>query len=347
MNIIVLAFLLLLLIGNKFSPIKAQFDDYLDIKSTQGTRGVLAILILLHHLSLKATDSISLLTPFNYVGYLTVGVFLFYSGYGLFLQYQNRGKTYLKSFWKTRVLSLFSVYIVYIIIYGILNFIRDDSFSIIAYLKTFVIGGLPGATSSWYIIEQLLLYIAFWIAFSIKLKDIRINIALVSILTILILVIFKLLDYPGWWFSSIFAFVIGLIFANYKEKINKLLSSKYLLCFLSAIIIFGIGFVGPKLLEHFGIVNEIISIAMNNIAAIMFAIIIITANRIIKFSSKVWMFLGSISLEIYLIQGAIITTLTNYIANKIIFMLVSIALTIIVAYPLSKIDKLIMKSLKK
>ena len=60
--------------------------DYLAVQSTSGMKGIMAIMIIFHHISQHVTTGITF-SNFNYMGWYIVSVFFFLSGYGLYTQF--------------------------------------------------------------------------------------------------------------------------------------------------------------------------------------------------------------------------------------------------------------------
>ena len=83
MFIVPILFVLMLLYKIKFSGIKTYHEDYLSLEKTNAIKGILAIIIVLHHLAVRLEDRMWL-APFNKnAGWLTVAWFFFFSGAGL------------------------------------------------------------------------------------------------------------------------------------------------------------------------------------------------------------------------------------------------------------------------
>ena len=75
--------------------------DYLAVQSTSGMKGIMAIMIIFHHISQHVTTGITF-SNFNYMGWYIVSVFFFLSGYGLYTQFTIKDN-YLYNFFKKRV----------------------------------------------------------------------------------------------------------------------------------------------------------------------------------------------------------------------------------------------------
>ena len=91
--------------------------DYLSNKSTKSLKGLLALLIIFHHISQKITTGENF-SNFEYMGRYIVALFFFLSGYGLYFQYSNNA-TYMENFLKKRLVRIFIPFFVFIVIYVI------------------------------------------------------------------------------------------------------------------------------------------------------------------------------------------------------------------------------------
>ena len=98
------------LIGIQVAPCGEFKKNSLSLDAMTSLKGVMAIFVLLHHISQKQaflqTNTISF---FREIGILFVGVFFFTSGYGLHRSFSTK-PDYLKGFLKRRVLPIVCSY---------------------------------------------------------------------------------------------------------------------------------------------------------------------------------------------------------------------------------------------
>uniref|UniRef100_UPI0025E189D8 acyltransferase family protein n=1 Tax=uncultured Streptococcus sp. TaxID=83427 RepID=UPI0025E189D8 len=104
-----------------------QNKEYLNVKSTSGLRGFLAIGIIFHHLSQWVTSGDEF-SNFSYMGTYIVSIFFFLSGYGLYIQTKVK-PDYLTNFFRKRLLKIL---IPFVFISGIYLIYR------MAYLKEII-----------------------------------------------------------------------------------------------------------------------------------------------------------------------------------------------------------------
>ena len=133
-------------------------NDVLDKHNSNKIKGLLAILIIIHHLSIYIKGTI-LFKVFTIAGVIAVSAFFFYSGYGLMTSYLKK-ENYLKDFLNKRIMKIVIPYIIAII------------FTILVYLLTgqltprkifnSLVEGEPVVRFSWYMLAIISLYVVFY-----------------------------------------------------------------------------------------------------------------------------------------------------------------------------------------
>lgn len=344
---ILVAFLLLIAFGCSYTNHKKQFDDYLDIKPTTALRGILAVEIVLYHMSENAVGG-RFFSLLSYLGYLPVPVFFFLSGYGLMYQFKRKGKSYLNGFWKNRILYLFIIYVLTSLVYTIFKFVVGREVTFVSFFKDLVVGK-PIATAHWYIIVQLLLYVIFWIAFKLNVNSYKKNIAIVVVLTLLLSLFYVFKGEEIHWYQSNFAFAFGLIWAEEKEKIDGFMKNHF---YISLILTAGLT-VGSLVMiygsKYLGFAFEIINPIFRNVLGIAFVAFLCVLLRVVKPTSKYWMFLGKISLEIYLYHSLAWVLLRSnliYIEDNALWTIATLLLSIAIAIIAHKINLYIAQIVK-
>ena len=197
-------------------------NDVLDKYNSNKIKGLLALLIIIHHLSIYIKDTI-LLKVFTIVGVIAVSAFFFYSGYGLMISYLKK-ENYLKDFLNKRIMKIVIPYIIAII------------FTILAYLLTgqltprkifnSLVEGEPVVRFSWYVLAIIILYVVFYLSAKFLKRKKMINIAVFGGTILYCIVVNNILGFNNWWVNSCFAFFIGIYWASYKEKYAITLKDK-------------------------------------------------------------------------------------------------------------------------
>ncbi len=331
---IVLVILFLLLICS----IKLRKDEggELSPKSLLPVRGICAIAVVMHHISQKTTGELQYIFHFfNDVGYLCVAVFFAISGYALSVQY-DKNSNYLKGFLKKRYTQLFLPYIfttlAVLVFYVVLDVVNGNN--ILQQMASRVFDmfryGVTILPNSWYIEILAALYLLFYIVYKLfgQKKFLRFSLLLLGIL--IIMTVCKLLGYGVWWYNSILAFILGVLY--YEYTISKFYKST------------------PK---WFGIVVSVFFLCIINIifrrsyliltelSACICAVLVFQFLRILKFNSKILDYIGSRSYEIYLCHGIpmLFIQQLNIEINDILYFIIVAIISIIMAELLHRICK--------
>lgn len=346
MNIVVDSFLLLVIILMLTSFRKQnKNEDYLSIDKCNVLRGILAIFIVLHHLSEKYP--IGYIFPkLQHLGYLIVAVFFFLSGYGLMCSYQKKGVKYFDGYWKKRIGYLFLVYFIITIAYFVCYNLMGIDISFVELLKSFV-NGHPVITNSWYISVQLFFYILFWFVFKLmnRVSD-NIKIMITLILTVGIMALFYFSGLDSFWYLSDLAFVVGLFFAKNRDKIDTIIMKYYYVIFILIFLGFVLFSIMPSILYRLGIEFALIYPLCRNISSIFFTLMVIIAFVKINLKSKLWDFFGKISLELYLVHELVISILGKNLSNEVLVVILTLVISVVLAYFANFINKFIAKQIK-
>lgn len=153
------------------------------------------------------------------IGHTMVGAFFMLSGFGL-LESFKRKKNYLDGFvGKKTARLLVPVWIAGIIVL-IVNWTVYNNHLVLtenAYLYDVISGGVT-TTGTWFVVELIILYLFFYLAF--KYLKMKWAIVAVSLATFLLMVILSPQKY-GMWYASGMMFPVGLIISYWKDKIES------------------------------------------------------------------------------------------------------------------------------
>lgn len=293
---------------------------------TSVLKAVMAIIIVLHHISLQGIDS---LAQFFSWGAPIVSVFLFISGYGLSLSFFSKGNIYLSNFISHRIfrnllLPFFLAWSLYRIVY--LDVLPD----IITEINNLLFTGIPLLPHSWYVYAILLFYIFFYIACRLCKRNFSFIILAQTIVYILVC------EYAGFdrcWYISSLAFPTGVFVAKYINSLKVFISSgiRYFIFVPLCISLIGL-FVYSR--------NEILYMFVYILIPIMITMICmkIKLEKFCRF--KLVSFLSSISYEIYLCQGISMSICRGnryYIENDYIYIISVLIMTAVLAFLVSKV----------
>ena len=329
---------------------KNKNEDYLSVEYTTNMRGIAAIGIILHHMSERVSGG-TIFGVMTMAGYLLVSFFFFLSGYGLLIQYKKKKEKYLDGFIKKRLLYIVVIYLLDVALYAVVRNLTGEHFTLVEVLKSIIFSGV--ARNSWYLIVLIALYVSFYFVFkSEKIKSIPNKIICIfAIETVFVIccIIFKV---PVMWYLSNYGFVLGMLLAYYKDKIDTVLKSRYWIVLISVAVLFVFFYAVPVVTDRYLDANSasIIRILFRLISPLFSVALVIILSYKFKPSLFIWKWLGGISLEIYLIHGLVYSVLRSdvmWIENEAIWVLLTIVISIALAYPISLMNKQIAKLLKK
>lgn len=241
----------LIIWGAKFAGFKANYhEDFLSLDKTKAVRGLAAFCVLLHHISQETTfQNQGEIQFFLDFGAHLVAIFFFCSGFGL-VKAVNTKKDYLNGFLKKRVvMGILITFYVNVILYAIYHLIAGDSFPAVRWVTNFI-GFTLMNEYAWFPIVLMLLYVTFYFVFK-YVKNRKICFLLMFLAIILQGMCFcvgghfawwadkknwwlspmgfenakwwmqeKTIWFFGqWWVNSSIGFFIGMIFAQYEEKL--------------------------------------------------------------------------------------------------------------------------------
>lgn len=288
---ILLLFLIISLFVSKRNNYKGlySFDKF----TTLPLRGLLALLILSHHLGLNS--EIYALSDFTIgIGDQIVAVFFLISGYGLCVSYKAKGKTYFEGFLKKRLGKLLPKFILLtlgmIVIY---HFFSDKSLDI--QLTQFIKRGWTPLPYSWFIYAIIYVYLSFFVCGQFAKNPFRLGILFTLSIILYFGITYKILQIPGYWYMTIICVNLGYYIAYYEEKITMILERHKNICYSS---------LGAIMVLSFIVVDKITGGIFTEIWMMSQALSVYVIVRTLGFFQWSWLRqIGMFSLELYLIHG--------------------------------------------
>ena len=306
LDIIFLVFLIVFFIGAKFH-FKDVNDEYISRRQTQCINGFFVLIVFIQHFKgyVKLGDYDMIYNNIaNWSGQLLVVPFLFFSGYGIMLSISKKGKPYVNSIILKRFPKIWTHFALAIVLFIITNLIIGKTFPPTKLIFTFLSFRFVGTNRRLGLFIMALLTSAFVIAMSH----------------------FK----PGYWYNTVIAYLMGMIFATIEPSFKKIMSS---------------GILNYIILTTFGII--IISLAVKDKAkltsyevfVIAGIVLLLALSLKVRVSNPIIEFLGKYVFEIYILQRIPMILLKPYIPQKYIFFAVSFIATIIFAFLFRFIEK--------
>lgn len=91
---------------------------------------------------------------------------------------------------------------------------------------------------------------------------------------------------------SNYPFVAGLIWAEEKEKIDKILENRWCLCMITATTLFAVFSAVPLLTEKFGLTNDTVYIVCRMVSTTVLAVLCVVILNKVWIKGYLWRFLG-------------------------------------------------------
>lgn len=282
-------------------------------------KGIFALCVLVHHLyqhsGLFRETAVG--TCLQALGYLSVACFFFLSGYGLYASYSRKGETYIKGFFKKKVIPFYGLILLLSAIYIAEGVALGQAYSASVLLQSLTFGGTV-IGNGWYLQVQLLLYVCFYLTFRIS-KSRKRNIIWIYGECILYCILMYSFGQRSTMYESVFAFATGMAWYELEDQIK--LTNKFVVLLGGVeLILFCTAFLGHCLID-----NTIVALMLKMLSAVLFAAFLVTVVNIVPVENRITQWLGKYSLEIYVSQGLFLTLFhsqcTN-IENQYIYILV-------------------------
>lgn len=313
--------------------------EYMTKDSCKYYRGIFAFAVLLHHISQKTDVGIIYKWMFYDIGIYCVAIFFFISGYGLMKSY-IKSSNYSKWFIAKRVPKVLIPYILITIcrwiecIFMGMKHSLKDVFDVTQEGKPFV-------PFSWFIITILIFYIVYWALMKIC-KENYISMVFGAVVGYICytLVCIKI-GLDGWWYETAPVIIFGMLWGMYEKKIIDILNRKkslfwglYFLSILCVLLMTIYDIYLHKILNFKGC-----GIIIWMIKSLLFVFNFMLFTMKIKIGNKLLLFLGEISLEIYLIQGLVIEGPRFGTDNEFLWSIYVIITTVILSYLFHLLNK--------
>ena len=359
---------LLLLWGAKFYGKGKWNEEFMTLSQTKMIQGFLAICILFHHAAQKTCASwlhplfvVHGLDFFVEIGHFFVAVFLFCSGYGLYKSVRSK-ENYLQGFVKKRVLPIIVAFYVTAIIFTIVRALMGQKMDLPQVLR-YLSGVQLSNPNAWYVVAIPIFYLGFYLSFRFIKKEgwAIAGTGFAVFLYVLLGTFTNHNDYlmcGEWWYNTAHMFMVGILFAKFEKGIIERVKKHYIIHLV-------VGLVAVPLLyrwsghmlgifsyygETWGAPDTVfrrwMSLLSQVISTTSFVWAVLLLNLKCKLGNPALKFMGTITLEFYLIHGVFIELFgysfqdlvpsLHYIRNVALYVLVLIACTVPSAYLLHK-----------
>ena len=321
LDILIMGFVLLF--GVKRSDDDAHFFD---LTNTSTMRGFLCLYVVFCHSQTIVYDRI--VDIVLSVGFVCVSFFFIVSGYGLYLSL-NKKPQMIDTFWRKRLPRL-------LLTGWIINIFFEVMARILIHEEISVRDIV--SVNGW-IVWLLVCYLIFWIAVRLF-KTANSRIIAMMVLLVLFSVIMWALKNKGMivrsvWSIEAYGFLWGVLLAAYRNEFIAFARNKWMAKFcmiVGASLVFGVAYLKFKPVVFWGdyMLKLLVGIALIALALV--------ANVRFSIGNKIAVFLGGISLEVYLMHEKVFHILQKLTGladkNLGLYILVSWGLVIILSYVL-------------
>lgn len=345
----------------KVSRVGEYVQDAWSVKQAKAMQAVAALMIILHHCVQTVTKYDKVykgpITEWNSFGILFTSVFFFFSGFGLYTSYKNK-PDYMKGFLSKHLPKLLIPFFITNILYLIV--VGTGRVSSALDVFTSIFGLTLINTNAWFLVELIILYIAFYLCFT-KASNGKKAFIYLSLFTTVMVIAALLLGHDNtringhwfmgeWWYNTTFIFLMGMIVAKYEKRLKSMAEAAYKWLLPVTVVLFvawyqleeyvidNLGYY-MEWRWHPGYLEKTISLLTQTILCALFICVLLLICMKVQFSNRVLTFLGGISFEIYLIHDIFRQALYNngHMPDAEYIGLV-IALSIVGAWLLSLVD---------
>ncbi len=347
-DILPTALLVLLLWRMKpVKPIKSWNENYLSLETCRSWRGFFAVAVVLHHLSQLAKGG-TIFYELIKIGILAVAVFFFFSGYGLQKQYM-KSSNYQKRFLLRRLPAVLFPYIIITAVYWAVNAVFGTLYSPKEILVKTIVKGDPIVSYSWYILVILMFYLVFWLLMLACRKP-WIMILGGCIWYGLYVMFCMKMKYGIWWYNTAHLLPVGMFWAVYEDKMLSLIKKSYRVTAPFVWTAFLLLFCFSKKIQAHIPINNI-RLITETVTCLLFVLSLILFTLKFEIGNLVLNRLGSLSLEIYLVQGLFTMSLRQdgfiLIKNDFVFSILVLAGSVLLGWGFHILNRKLLSGYQK
>lgn len=220
-------YLLLCLSSIRFRREEWKLDAYMSREHTQAVKGIFILMVYFSHFGSYVTyvsrwDLLCRQVIF-WFGQAMVAMFLFYSGFGVMESIRIKGRGYVRTIPRNRVLSTLFRFDCAVLLYALVALTVRRKLSVGQFFQA-LIGWKSIGNSNWYIFDILILYLITYVAFSLIRQE---KIALMAVFggcCLLILLLWKAGGKAIHWYDTVLCYWLGMVFSVFKKRFEKCLN---------------------------------------------------------------------------------------------------------------------------
>lgn len=337
--------LVLMMIGAK-PKLRTFHSNYTSRESSGATKGIFTVIIFMRHVfPYVELGSTPLDTWFRaadrFLGQSIVCLFLFFTGFGIYEAYKKR-RDYFDTFLEKRFLVTLVHFDLAVMLYWLLQVAVFGKFISLSELCRALIGLSSLANSNWYMFYIFIAYIIAFVSFRLSKKQDGIAILLVVALTFVYIFYARRSNIDVWWYDTALCVPLGMIYSFLKDKIDAFMQKNNAIYYSVTLITAGT-YVGATLL-HFRTGN----LALVIVSRLLFTLAYVFITMKLSMNNAVLSWLGRHSFAIYVLQRIPMLILERYCLpdmNRYVFTVISLVLTIAIAFLFNLATKAIDKLL--
>ena len=311
-----------------------SFKDYLSKSRTDSIKGIFILIVFISHSKDYYLDAgyvfqgfgdlifRKLLLNFNQ---LMVVMFLFYSGYGVMESIARKGVDYINKMPRHRVINTLVNYDIAVCLFLVVDMALGKHVTIGQFLLAIAAWDTIG-NSNWYIFVILICYVVSWILAKTNIPQRRIG--FYSFISLAFIAYLLSLVKKPYWYNTMLAYPLGMIFSTHKDKIEVLIDKHYyptlaILSVLLVMLFYQIPFdMGANNLIPMGLV---------------FAMLFVTITMRVRIGNPVLQWFGEHLFPLYIYQRIPMIVLAAVLpswmltVHPIIFVGLSFVLSVIIA----------------
>lgn len=310
--------------GIRYRRLDSLGINYLSKDATNAIKGIWILFVFLRHANQYVHNSGYVYSNFGdrlflitdgLLQQLIVVMFLFFSGYGVYCSILRGGVKYINSIPKKRILGTLVNFDIAVVVYILVDLIVDEPLTMETILLSFS-GWESVGNSNWYIFVILACYLTTYLSFiGFNQKSTLLPILFNGLLIVVVAILLLKSGKPQWWYDTILAYPLGMLFRLYKDKFDKFfsLASNYIIMLITVVICFVISYVPVYIFSiQIGAV-EWIMWALRVTSLIMVTLLIMMKWEI---NNKFIVWLGLNLFPLYIYQRVPMILLSPYLANK-------------------------------
>ncbi len=354
------ALAVLLLTGVRPAAKGTWHEEALSLKVSKGLLGFCAAAIMLHHMSQTiyfAKEDPGILLFMVDIGVCFVGMFFFFSGYGLYSSLRDK-PDYLKGFLRHRlpaILIPFYICNFAFIIGSCLWGFKMEGKELLPYLT----GVILMNNQMWYVVEIFFLYLLFYLVFRlVKNRDAACLVYGVCVVLLIAGSLFLGHDtktptqglwfHGEWWYNTTFLMFVGVLFARWEKQLLGFFRKFYGISLILSVLCTAFFYNRTMyMLQTAGYWHEWTgypgykekwqTLAVQTPFVFFVVLTVILVTQKIRLGNKAMDLLGSIALELYLIHNLFLTYMP--IKNRVGYIIACYAASAAAAVLLHLIDR--------